>query len=37
MAELIVDAAARSVDLTPFDPGRLPAAPPPRSAPAPRQ
>jgi len=37
MAELIVDGAARSVDLTPFDPGWLPAARLPRSAPASRQ
>jgi glycine/D-amino acid oxidase-like deaminating enzyme len=35
MAELIVDGAARTVDLTPFDPGRLPPLRPARSAPAP--
>jgi hypothetical protein len=32
MAELLVEGAGRSVDLLPFDPGRLP----PSDAPAPR-
>ena len=33
MAELILNGAARSVDLSPFNPGRLPASGPNRSAP----
>ena len=30
MTELILDGDATTVDLAPFDPGRMPPAPPPR-------